>query len=177
MDSIVILTPHAPRAGVYRNASGDLRAFGVPGIEVENETDDELVAAVDLPAIDRAADHGVVVPLLLRDWGVPVVAIGVADGQRLALDIERRIGVLASANLSAGLSARAPLTEISGARECEERFIASLTREIGSESVDLPGTCAAGVLTCFGEMFAGRRARVLAHEAPVGVGYLVAEVV
>jgi hypothetical protein len=43
-------------------------------------------------------------------------------------------------------------------------------------SIELPGGCGSDVLVAFAEILDGRAAKVLAHEAPVGVGYLVAEV-
>jgi len=179
VDAIVLLSPHAVRAGVYAEVAGDLSAFGVPWIDARAETDDTLRAALGGDAIRGGVDHGVLVPLRLRAWDAPVVAVGVDSSTAdLDLDVAGQVMVVASVNLSAGLSRRAPLTEIPGATERESAFIDDLRRDVGAASPDgLEGSCGRHVLRIFGRVFAGRRARVLAHEAPVGVGYAVAEVV
>ena len=172
-EALVLLTPHGRKPGVYRSASGDLHSFGVPDVQVT--VDPWELPGV--PAVDGPLDHGAVVPLALRDWAVPVAVVATGGGPQLALQTDRRVVVVVSANLSAGLTSRAPLTEIAGAREAEERFVEALQEDVGlSTEQDLPGTCSGAVIQAFAKLFAGRRARVLAHEAPVGVGYLVAEI-
>ena len=156
--------------------SGDLSSFGIGGVEGKAETDSGLIQSLGLPTIDGPIDHGVLVPVLLAKWEAPVVAVGVNSDTQLGSDLEARVGVVASVNLSAGLSQRAPLTEISGAVEAEERFVSALTEDVGAATRNVPpGSCSDAVLAVFGRIFAGRPARILAHEAPVGVGYLVAE--
>ena len=176
VDVIVPLTPHAPGPGVYREVRGDLSAFGVQGIEVGASTHDGLIAALGKPFVDASADHGVVVPLRIGRWPQPVVAIGIGAGERLALDSDERVAVVASVNGSTGLSQRAPSTIIPGADEAERRFAEALEEDLGrAATIDLPGSCGRDVLTAFAEILEGRPVKVLAHEAPVGVGYLVAE--
>lgn len=150
-------------------------------------------------------DHGAVVPLALRSWG-PAMAIASfldLDGvERPSLDaidevardyvhaIEREardhdVAVIASVNGCAGLSPRAPLTETSDAIAGEDWLLEAVSTDLGSlaewdgalERLARGGSCGLGPLQVFGGLFVGRRGRVLAHEAPVGVGYLVAEVV
>ena len=177
VETIVLLTPHATTSGVYTEVAGDLSDFGVAGIEGKAETDATVIQALGLPTIEGSIDHGVLVPLLLVKWDVPVVAVGVTRDAQLDLDLDARVGVIASVNLSAGLSARAPLTQIPGAVEAEDEFVAALSRDVGKAVEQVPpGSCGDAVLHLFGRIFEGRPARVLAHEAPVGVGYLVAEV-
>jgi hypothetical protein len=177
VDVIVLLTPHASKAGVYRQVRGHLGSFGLPDIAVAAPTNDEVIGAIGSPLLDEGADHGVVVPLRLGRWSQPVVAVGVAGGERLAFESEERVAVVASVNGSAGISARAPLTAVPGADVAERRFADAVQNDLRSvASIELPGSCGSDVLATFAEVFDGRRAKVLAHEVPVGVGYLVAEV-
>lgn len=178
VDAIVILTPHGTKAGVYREVVGDLSAFGIHGIEAKTDTDPEVVDALGMPRLEGPIDHGVLVPLLLAGWQVPVVGVAMDGDARCDLETDKRVAVVASVNLSAGLSERAPLTALDGAGDGETRFLSALERDIAdAATIDLPGSCVAPVMSVFARSFAGRRARVLAHEAPVGVGYLVAAVV
>lgn len=176
VDAIVILTPHARGPGVYAEISGDLSGFGVPGIEGKTGTDESVARHLDLPTIDGPIDHGVLVPLLLGKWSAPIVGVGVEGALDLRLDVDGRIGVIASVNLSAGLSSRAPLTKVPGAVEGEADFVAALNESVGEAVTRLPRSCGGDVMAAFARIFEGRPARVLAHESPVGVGYLVAEV-
>jgi hypothetical protein len=177
VDVIVLLTPHAPAPGVYRAVRGDLGAFGVPGIAVEARTHEGLIETLGKQFLDASADHGVAVPLRIGRWPQPVVAVGVGAGERLTLECDERVAVVASVNGSTGLSARAPFTVIPGADDVERRFAEAIEEDLRrAAAIDLPGSCGAEVVTAFAETLDGRPAKVLAHEAPVGVGYLVAEV-
>lgn len=177
-DAIVLLTPHGDGTGVYREIAGDLTGFGVRGIDAEAETDESLVQEIARPRLDSRIDHGVLVPLLLAGWEVPVVAIALDRPASLQLhNARKRVAVVASINGSAGMSPRAPLTEIPGAAAAQDRFVGALEADLSEAArVDLPGSCAASVLATFADLWSGARARVLAHEAPVGVGYVVASV-
>lgn len=177
VDTVVMLSPHASRSGVYSRAAGNLAPFGVSGLDVEVPTNEKLRDGLGLPVIADPLDHGIVVPLLLRDWFAPTVGVGVVGDLHVNLDLDLRIAVVASVNLSAGLSPRAPLTEVPGAADAEAAFVEGLERDVGSARTDgLVGSCGAEVLRVFARIFQGRTARVLAHESPVGVGYVVAEV-
>jgi len=178
VDVVVIVSPHAPATGVYRALAGDLSSFGVRGVGVEVPLDENVRDAFGLPLIEAPLDYGVCVPLLMRDWPAPVIAVGVNGGRLPALELDARTALVASVNLSAALSPRAPLTEVAGALDAETAFVSALEEDIGSaDPGTLVGSCGGQVLHLFDEAFGGRKARVLAHEAPVGVGYLVAEVV
>ena len=176
-DAILLLTPHSPAPGVLRAKKGDLSAFGVPGIEVSVKSHARLARSLGLPSVDDPLDHGVVVPLRLGGWDLPVVAIGVGDGMSIEPGLDIDVAIVASVNGSTGLSARAPSTEIPGAVQAQEDFVAALDRDISTACrLYLPGSCGPAVLAAFADAFGGRRADVLAYEAPVGVGYVVAQV-
>ncbi len=100
----------------------------------------------------------------------------------VSLAVDRSILVVASAHSSAALSPRAPLTERPEGPRLDERILGALRSDPGG-LLEIPasewgagGACGAGPLTLFGRLFAGRSCEVLAYEAPVGVGYLVAQV-
>ena len=176
-DVLVLLTPHASHPGIYREVRGHLGGFGVPQIAVTADTPAGLARSLGSSMLEGPVDHGVVVPLRLRSWGLPVVAVGVGDVTRLSFEGDERVAIIASLNGSAGISARAPLTAVPGADRAEERFAAALEEDIAiAARVELPGSCGGDVMAVFAELFGGRSAKVLAHETPVGVGYLVAEV-
>lgn len=200
-DVVVILSPHAAVSGVYRSSAGSLDAFGIAGIEEEGiedaEATKEFADLASLGMLHDEADHGVVVTSRLLGCDVPVVAAGFAEagspnathatadrlsGALVSLASGRRVSIVASANGSAGLSARAPLTELRGARAIEGRLRDAVETDLGRltslarEMRSLGGSCAQGPLEVLGELFSGRRARVFAHEAPVGVGYMVAAI-
>jgi hypothetical protein len=169
--------------------------MGRPDIEVAVTTADELIHEAarvsELPLLDDPFDHGVVVPLRLRDWEAPIVGIGLAENDvgpgslkqvtaALGSTLGVRALVVVSINTSAGLLPRAPLTHMAAAEDSENRLRDLLTTDVGSLSsralsiAQQGGSCAAGPLTVFGRICEGERMRVMAHEAPVGVGYLVA---
>jgi aromatic ring-opening dioxygenase LigB subunit len=197
-DVVVVVSPHGTASGVYAEVSGTLDAFGVPGIEVRRATDGDLDAALarrwERPLLPDVVDYGVVVPLLLAgEADAPVVAVSlqengdaVADGRALLsalLDATEGldVAVVASANTSIALSARAPLTLRPEAREVEDRLLellpsdAGAASELASDLARSGGSCGAGPLTVFGELCRGATTNVLAHEEPVGIGYLVAK--
>lgn len=201
IEAIVLLSPHGSRTGVYRSTAGSLADFGLRGIRATHPTVDGIVSdlssAWDRPILEGPVDHGVLVPLLSLCPAVPVVTAtlretawvdrgsvetSVGEG-RTFIDAahslsDRRLAFVASCNTGAGLSPRAPLTEVSRAVELEERLAGDLER--GALSRDLAievgcaGSCAAGTLAAFAAAFGGSQNQVRAHDAPFGVGYLVA---
>jgi hypothetical protein len=167
---------------------------------------EELANAWDRPLLEPPVDHGIVGALLLSRWSAaPALvaaafatvtgpdapgqfdaAIEVAEGFADAVSrvsAGRRIGFVASAHTSAALNPAAPLLDRPEGHELEERVLAALREDSAALTGIEPdlwraaGACGAGPLTAFGRLFAGRRAEVLAYEAPAGVGYLVAQVV
>ena len=195
-DVLVVASPHGRATGVYLGASGDLDAFGPPGVSATAAPEPgfarELAGAWGRPLLDEPVDHGVVVPLLLLDATAPVVAVAFAEGLDAetaiaeaeglvhALDAAGRTVVfVASANTSAGLTERSPVPSIPGAAEAEADVLEALQSDPGDVTALLPamaraGSCAAGPLAAFSSLCRGRRCELLAYEAPVGVGYAVA---
>ena len=197
-DAVVVISPHGPATGVYSAIDGDLAAFGVAGVRGKWRTDVALNEAlcrraeVELIPEGEGIDHGILVPLLLM--GVPedmaVVAVTAADdaadvevASSLATAISKldvRLGVVASANTAAGLGPRAPLQDLPGASDAEDGFLEALTTSPGSVDESIRtlavagGSCGLIPLTVVARLFADRPAKVLAHAAPVGVGYVVA---
>lgn len=192
----LVVSPHALRTGVYASPYGDLAALGPRAPAALCALDvvltEEIARRWDRPLLDEPLDHGVVVPLLLANPTVPIVAIGLEEGGDAAAEAASLARVLeelgaegtlvASANLSAGLTDRAPLTRLSGAEELERELVDALQRDVGSLLQTAPrlaseaGSCALGPLALLGHLFGGRPAEVLAHEWPYGVGYLVATI-
>lgn len=186
---------------MYSSARGDLSGFGYPNVEIEINGDEDVSAALasswGQPLLDEGIDHGIVVPLILWEPKVlptrPIAILAAALSEsstnaearsfaRALLDAapERTAMFVASVNGSAGLTPRAPLTEIDGARALEDRLLEAVRTDatrvagIAGPLAEEAGSCSAGPLIAFSELFAGRAGRVLAHEAPVGVGYTVA---
>lgn len=188
VEALVVVSPHAPGTGSYSEVAGDLSSFGVPGVEVTAEA----VALPGIGSLSDPIDHGISVPLRMLGWGGPVGAVGFAEEgldlgdvvtvERAIESVTERVAVIVSVNLAAGLSPRAPLIELEGAAEAEEMLLQAIQQDLGwlltgAKSIADAGSCGMAPLMLMARLFKGRRARVLAHEAPVGVGYLVAEVV
>jgi hypothetical protein len=202
VDLVILLSPHGPRSGVYREVSGSLLGFGVRGLTGQWPTAvdraEELASDWGVPLLDPPVDHGVLVPLLLgAAAGRPVVAATVAESTGSLGDLEssladaRRLaaclgplgphtGFVASANSSAALTPRAPYGEQGGALEVEENLLAALRGDVGlldalaPRLFDAGRSCAAPPLACLALLRAGSAGRLCAYERPAGVGYPVA---
>lgn len=204
-DLVILLSPHGARTGVYGAVDGSLDDHGVGEVEASQVTDEAALRALaqgwGVEVLDDPADHGVVVPLLLREWRPPVVAACFQDdggggppaeraielGRALADAVEdlagsAHVALVASANGAIGLTPRAPLTELPGALAAERDLLAAIEEDIGlvedaaRNLAAAGGSCAVGPLTALARILSERPGRVLVHECPVGVGYLVAEV-
>lgn len=189
----MVVSPHGDRTGVYRSCAGSLAAFGVEGSDVDFGPPPVEISNLDV--LDGPIDHGILVPLRLLEARAPVVALAFADGPGAVApndvaaikgaieEIPGRVAVAISANLAAGLSPRAPMTELLGADEAEQLLLDMIQTDLGWLSTGATSfagrgqSCSLASLLLAGDIFEGRKARVLAHEAPVGVGYPVAEVV
>lgn len=190
----VVASPHANRTGVYVSPYGDLADLGprAPAAlcPLDLQLAEEVAERWGRPLLDEPLDHGIVVPLLLSPPSGTIVAIGFEDAAdatddaselaTVLAELDLEATVIASANLSAGITERAPLTRLPGAEELEietakglEQDAASLL-ETAPRLATLAGSCSAGPLTLFGRLFGRRSVEVLAHEWPFGVGYLVA---
>ena len=190
----LVASPHAMRTGVYVNPYGDLTRFGprAPAAlcPLDLEVAEEIAQRWEKPLVEDPLDHGIVVPLLLAAPAAPIVAIGFEEGSdpgheaaalaTVIAEMDLDGSLVASANLSAGLTDRAPLTRLAGAEELERELVDRLSRDAGSLLETAPrvstesGSCGLGPLALIGHLFGGSPAEVLAHEWPFGVGYLVA---
>ena len=203
---VVIVSPHGPTAGIYERCDGSLRGFGIDDAEAARVADTglsrALVRAWGLESIAGPVDFGIVVPLLLGVGGdLPMVAaslpqttgpgaralsesVDAAEGLAVALTTvadERAVAVVASAHSSAGLSARAPLTEVSGATEVDREIVEALEAD-PARVEDLLGplhevghACGVGPLSVLRHLLDGWRSEGLTYEAPYGVGYMVGQ--
>jgi Catalytic LigB subunit of aromatic ring-opening dioxygenase len=203
-ETLVIVSPHGSRAGVYGRAHGSLAGFGVDGAVVDRRGDPEaarsLAEAWGRPLLDDPLDHGMVVPLLLGLGGdLPVIGVALPEltgpgasplsevldeASSVARAIasfatDRALAVIASAHSSAALSARAPLTEVAGAREIDAKVVEALehdpTRlgELLEPMHRVGGACGVGPLATLNELAAGWGSDELLSAAPYGVNYLV----
>jgi aromatic ring-opening dioxygenase LigB subunit len=205
-DVVVLVSPHAPTAGIYERCEGSLRGFGIDDAEAARDTDARLSRALSLAwgrePIDGPIDFGIVVPLLLGVGGdLPMVAAslpqttgprpralsesmdaarGLADALATVADA-RRVAVVASAHSSAGLSARAPLTEVSGAAEVDRELVEALESDPARiENLlgplhEVGQACGVGPLSVLRHLLEGWRSEGLTYEAPYGVGYMVGQ--
>jgi hypothetical protein len=205
--TVVLVSPHGSDGRICNRADGSLAGMGVPEVTVTAPVDADLVSELAdawmWPPSSEEIDHGAVVPLSLgaaKMNRVVVVALpditgldaagwekAFEEASALARSIQkiaerRKIVVIASVNTSAGLSPRAPLTELPGAQDVEMRVLDALQKDVGSlaglgpELHSVGGSCGAGPLLCLALLFGGRPARLLAYASPVGVGYPVAQV-
>lgn len=199
---VVLVTPHGPRAGVYRANSGSLDGFGVKGLSTGRATDESLgrkiAEAWDTDLIDAPLDHGAAVPLLLMPqiaslvvcalpgWtaqteGDPAEACreGHALGDALAACLPPDATVIFSGHTSAAITPRAPLTERPEGIEVHGLVTNALERDpgliagISHDSWRLAGGCGAGSLVALSRM-ATKPFEVAARSEGFGVGYLVA---
>jgi hypothetical protein len=196
VDVLCVLSSHGDATGVYARGHASLRGLGLegPGFEIEMATAaaEQLGRAWGEPRLDSDPDHGVVVPLALTRARLPVAAAAIAEdadtrdaigrGRAFARALSAakgRVGFVASANTAAALTARAPLGLRAEAADVDRRLIAYLADGTGDgdsilhDLVRVGGSCGAGPLSAFAELFTGR-AHVRAYEAPFGIGYLVA---
>lgn len=200
---VVVVSSHGPAAGVYERAEGSLRGFGI-GIGMARATDAELVRSLaeawGRAAIEGPADFGVLVPLMLGlGEDRPVVAVVLpettgpkanptSDSLNAARELaealrlvgqERDVAVVASAHASAGLSARAPLTEVPGAAAVDRELVAALEEDparaegLLARLDEVGDACGVGPLALIARLFGGWRSGGVTYEAPYGVGYLV----
>lgn len=203
-DLVIMVSPHGRRSSVYRDLKGSLAGFGYPRIQYEGSTNQGVAArladAWGQPLLEDPVDHGILVPAGLSQSSAPVVGVTFretsdVDGAGTSI-VEEEVRALvaaiqsvsgpgsvlfvASANDSAGLTARAPLTELPGASGLRDELIDGLLTDVGQvEDVARrlaadSGSCGLAPLLCLARLFPGQKADVLAKEQPVGVGYTVA---
>jgi hypothetical protein len=205
--TVVLISPHGRDARVYSGADGSLAGFGMTDVRVTAPLDGDAIERLAddwvWPSSSEEIDHGISVPLALgaakMNRIVPVSlpeTTGPTGGSvEKAFDEARSlvralsklaagkdVVVMASANTSAGLSGRAPLTHLSGAARVEERLLDALETDVGmiegivEELHEAGGACGAAPLLCMSLLFGGKAARLLSYGSPVGVGYPVAQI-
>jgi AmmeMemoRadiSam system protein A len=190
---------------------GDFANFHAPDTSISAPVDDELLTTITtaaaaenfsvsmLPATEL--DHGTAVPLyfLLRNgWDGKVVALGYsflsnedhlrfgASIKRAVDDVGRRVGFIASGDLSHRLSPNAPAGFNPYAHVFDESVVAALRANSPEEIVaidpnvrKLAGEC--GYRSMLVAIGAGvglpSSCEVMNYEAPFGVGYLVAQLI
>lgn len=199
---VVLVTPHGPRAGVYRANSGSLDAFGLRGRAVERGTDEALGRKIaegwGVDVIDAPLDHGAVVPLLLMAQVTSAVVCalpgwtGQAEGDpgeacrqghaladALTNCLAAGATVIFTGHTSASITPRAPLTERPEGIEVHGSVTRALESDlaliagIGADHWRLAGACGAGSLTALAH-FVTQPLEIVARSEAFGVGYLVA---
>lgn len=192
-ETLVVVSPHACETGVYVSTRGGLSHFGLPRADARFELDMAASARIGSgwgrPMLSDPLDHGVTVPLGLLSWERPVVAIGIAETESevaaAASSLAEVLGsldatVVASVNGGAGLTPRAPLTELPEALAAEEDVRRALTRDLADLIGVAPrlataaGSCALGPLLVLARLFPGISMDVRSYEWPFGVSYPVA---
>jgi len=201
VETCIILNPHGPRTTEFVLAGanpvvGNLKEFGdlsSPSYKIQTDLNQQLRDAIDadgLPvSIDDAAsvDYGVVVPLqcLALPGSPSIVPISISAAkheslirlgrviQNVAHESDRRIAVIASAD---GSRRRTP--DPSGKPTEVERLLARsiTTLHVGELlSHRQHRLCGIGPVATLIAMLEGHgsSAKILATEAPYGVGYIV----
>ncbi len=206
VETVVVVSPHGRNAGVYAEPNGSLDGFGLSGITTSERSDADFARALSeawrRPLVESPADFGVVVPLALGlGGGLPAVGVtlpeitgpqGASAGQAISAAAElthalesvaglRDIAVVASAHSSAGLSSRAPLTEVPGAADVDAALQDALAHdparviELIDDLHSVGDSCGIAPLAALTPLLSGWRNRSLRVESPFGVGYIVAE--
>lgn len=204
-----------PLAGL-ESLKGSLARFGAPEVQVCLRTHGQLLQLLEeecgelevpVQVIDEEAgftwtlDHGVLVPWYYLERAglqIPVVVAGLAPLEprqflalgravaRAAARSDRRVGLLASGDLSHRLTRDAPAGYSPRGEEFDRGIVEAL-REWNPESilamdrnlVEAAGECGWRSLLVLAGACARTeaRSRVISYEGPFGVGYLVAAVV
>jgi aromatic ring-opening dioxygenase LigB subunit len=202
----VLVSPHGSQAGVYAHCKGDLAGFGLPTISVDRSSDRSLAEEIaehwGRPLLNEPLDHGAVVPLAMgigSNVNVTVCTLPEVTGPRALslgkalkyeveplIDVLRGVGddvaLIFSAHGSACLSERGPMLPNPVGSEVQHKISEALSgevkrlRSITLEEWVASGSCSVAPLFLLYFLFSGRRSRLLAEEAPFGVGYMTARV-
>jgi hypothetical protein len=192
-EAVAVVSAHGERKGVYTSLYGTLRDLG-PSIATSSAggtgVAEELAGAAGLPLLEDPCDHGVLVPALLGlAEGLDLIGVSLSaswggdESALLATAVEGfggRLGLAASAHTGAALSPAAPLTELDGAKNAEQRWLRALRSDASSSRDHLDalgrvaGSCGTGPLDVLAAVGGDRRTQVSCYERPFGVGYLVA---
>ena len=198
MDAFTITTADRIAGDLSRFGAPSARR-GVPGDPALAEAILGAAAIADLPAVAREGglDHGVLVPMHFLDpqCRYPLVVLSLSylsyDEHRLlgrlvsraAASLGRRVAFVASGDCSHRLSRSAPAGYSPRAHLLDERLVELLAAadfeglaKIDPRLVEEGGECGLRSFITLGGFLEGTNAvsRVLAYEAPWGVGYLTA---
>ena len=189
---------------------GDFSHFNAPGTNFTTPIDEELLAAIKAAAAseryelttlpEHDLDHGTAVPLyflLQNGWRGKVVTLGYSflsnhdhlrfgSCIRKAVDaVGRRVGFIASGDLSHRLKPQAPAGYNPNAHVFDEQVVDALRANDPAKIIDidfnlrrLAGECGfRSMLVAIGASSElPLSCEVLSYEAPFGVGYLVAQI-
>jgi MEMO1 family protein len=189
---------------------GDFSHFNAPGTNFTTRIDEELLAAIKDAAAsehyevttlrEHDLDHGTAVPLyflLQNGWRGKVVTLGYSflsnhDHLRFGScirkavdDVGRRVGFIASGDLSHRLKPQAPAGYNPNAHVFDEQVVDALRSNEPQKIIDidfdlrrLAGECGfRSMLVAIGASSElPLSCEVLSYEAPFGVGYLVAQI-
>ena len=206
VETVILVSPHGKNPGVYAGPNGSLTGFGisVPASKRRGDADlgRALAEAWRRPLLEEPADFGVVVPLVLGLGGeLPVVGVALpeitgpqgasaSDAIATAAELthaletivaERDFAIVASAHSSAGLSPRAPLTEVPGAADVDADLRDALAQdparviELIDDLHSVGDACGVAPLAALTPLLSGWSNRSLRVESPFGVGYIVGE--
>jgi MEMO1 family protein len=203
------LDPNAFTARSTPKLRGDFREFYAPQVSLTFDNDLEMLDALKRAADDEGAemreierdcqlDHGAMVPLYyLREagWAGPIVVIGfthqsndkhLAFGRaiaRAARAAGRRVGVVASGDLSHRLIVGGPYEFEPTAHMFDEQIVEAVARGDARAVIDIDqelriraGECGyRSIIVALGSVEEDLRDhQVLSYEGPYGVGYMVA---
>jgi len=188
---------------------GDFSRFQAPDTQFSIQVDDELLTGITEAAAkgnfqiiriaERVLDHGIAVPLyflIANGWHGKVVALGysfLSNDEHLRFgscirkaidDVERRVALVASGDLSHRLKPQAPAGYNPDAHFFDEEVVAAIRScdleritDIDQKLRKKAGEC--GFRSMLVAIGAGgdleRSCEVINYEAPFGVGYMVAQ--
>ena len=217
LETIIVISPHLPmdwqKMTVFQNDNfyGDFSAFGVSEVKFEFKGDKELVGDIIKKSEDMAVlehldflDHGTMVPLyfLAKEISkkpaiIPIAFSGLRLDEhflfgkkigRVILNSKKKIGVIASGDLSHRLIPGAPAGYSLRGKEFDEKLINLLKRKdidgiinMDRELINEAGECGLRsfviLLGILEKCAPNYKVNILSYEGPFGVGYLVAEVI
>ncbi|MDR2557933.1 MAG: AmmeMemoRadiSam system protein A [Oscillospiraceae bacterium] len=212
-DTLIIISPHSIMYDDYihiapgKSASGDFANFGAGHIKFNVDYDDELVAEVakiaefeEFPAgtlgeKKPALDHGVMVPLAFLGTKRKIVRVSLSGLSvidhyflgmiitKAAAELNRKIAVIASGDMSHKLKADGPYGLVPEGSEFDE-FMQKCVKNtdfiklcsVSNELREKAAECGYMSLVILAGALDGMnvKSRLLCYEAPFGVGYLTA---
>lgn len=215
-DTIIIISPHGPiqadsfTVNISNEYTADFKSFG-DFATVNKFSGDTILLTADKERIseqvpisiisDPQLDHGVSIPLHYLARHLPQIKIvpihfSLLDNQahlefgkalkEVAMNSDKRIAIIASADLSHCVTEKAPLPFNPAGKEFDDTLIKLLTNRdttgivnLDPQLVDRAGECGLrSIIICLGALHGiNHQTEIMSYEAPFGVGYLVARFV